>query len=116
MGSSMTSHRPLPSLDFQRITFTPCIRPPLPRSAHLWHRDTLASTCLGCNRMRVFDGDEAVQAIRDGRARAFRQALRLSLRDAGALIGVDRMTCWNWEAARRTPHTAIAKAYLQAQL
>jgi DNA-binding XRE family transcriptional regulator len=64
----------------------------------------------------MFDAEDAVQAIRDGRARAFRLACGLSLREAGNLIGVGRMTCYSWESSRRTPHPALAKAYVEALL
>jgi DNA-binding XRE family transcriptional regulator len=64
----------------------------------------------------MLDAEGAVQAIRDGRTRAFRLACGLSLREAGNLIGVGRMTVYSWESARRTPHPALAKAYASALL
>jgi DNA-binding XRE family transcriptional regulator len=66
--------------------------------------------------LTMLDAQEAAQAIHDGRARAFRLACGLSLREAGSLIGVGRMTVYMWEASRRTPHPAIATAYVSALL
>jgi DNA-binding transcriptional regulator YiaG len=62
------------------------------------------------------DFQESAQAIQDGRARAMRQAVDLSLREAGALVGVGRWTVYSWESSRRVPHPGIAHAYVSALL
>jgi DNA-binding transcriptional regulator YiaG len=59
---------------------------------------------------------DALKAIEDGRARALRQAINASQREAGRLIGVGSLTIYSWESGRRRPHTVVAKAYLDALL
>jgi DNA-binding transcriptional regulator YiaG len=66
--------------------------------------------------LHIVESADAQDAIRDGRARAFRQAIGLSLRQAGALVGVGKWTVYSWESSRRTPHPAIARAYVSALL
>ena len=97
------------------MTFVPSIRTPF-AIADLWLRLLTAQPYYTRYHMTVFDTEEATEAIRDGRARAFRLACGLSLRQAGKLIGVGRMTVYTWESSRRRPHPAIARAYLDALL
>jgi transcriptional regulator with XRE-family HTH domain len=59
---------------------------------------------------------DALQAVEDGRARAFRLAIGDTQRRAGARIGVGPLTVYGWESGRRRPHPAVAKVYLEALL